>query len=89
MNVRLGGKSHVHKRIRGGNTACGLSKGKHAIFVASGGITCPACHVRPLIQGGEPRKALRVAIKLPATKGVPDHISVTAEAMFAIMAKEA
>jgi len=87
MNVRAGGQSHVHKRIRGGNTACGLSKGKHTIFPASGDVSCPACHVRPHLH--EPRKALRVAESLPVSKGNPDRVSVLAEAMFAVMSVKA
>jgi hypothetical protein len=86
-NVRVGGQNHVHKRVRGGNTACGMSKGKHTMFVASGGVSCPACHVRPHLH--EPRKALRVAESLPVSKGSPDHVSVLAEAMFAVISVEA
>jgi hypothetical protein len=85
MNVRVGGYSHVHKRVRGGNTACGLSKGKHNIFPASGKVTCPCCQTRPLIKGGEPRKALVIARKLPPSKGNIDHITALSEAMYAVM----
>jgi len=88
-NVRVGGKSYIHKRVRGGNTACGLSKGEHNIFPASGDVTCPGCQVLPLIHSGEPRKALKLAEALPIRKGDPDRISVMAEAMFAIIQAEA
>lgn len=80
MNVRVAGQMFVHKRIRGGNTACGLSKGKHAIFPASGDASCPSCSVAPLIIG-HPKQALAKALSIPVMRGRRD------KARTAILAK--
>lgn len=83
-NVRVAGQKFVHKRVRGGNTACGLNKGKHAMFSASGHASCPACHVMPLLNSN-PRQALAVALSIPVMRGQRDKVrtAVLAEAMHA------
>jgi hypothetical protein len=84
--VRASGERFVHKRIRGGNTACGLSKGVHKMFPASGDVTCPSCHVRPLIDD-KPNMALTKAMSLPVLKGERDkaRTSILAEAMHKVI----
>lgn len=84
MNVRVAGRKFVHKRVRGGNTACGLSKGKHVMFPASGDVGCPACHVRPLLPDN-PGQALAKAMSLPIMRGRKDRArtAVVAEAIHA------
>jgi len=82
MNVRVGGRKFIHNRVRGGNTACGISKGHgNMFFLASGESTCPACAVRPLMDN--PHKALNMAMSLPVQKGKRDNArtSILAEAI--------
>jgi len=85
MNVRVAGQKFVHKRVRGGNTACGLSRGKHTMFPASGPVHCPACHVVPSLLKGDHRQALTKAMSLPIMRGQRDkaRTAILAEAIHA------